>query len=57
MPLKLVLIVVGFMTLSACSVNPPQPTKPKGKWVQMNTHVPAAQAQLKKIQAEQERGK
>ncbi|ELQ0110229.1 conjugal transfer protein TraF [Salmonella enterica] len=57
MPLKLVLIVVGFMTLSACSVNPPQPTKPKGKWVQMNTHVPAAQAQLKKIKTEQERGK
>ncbi|EPE2305470.1 conjugal transfer protein TraF [Salmonella enterica subsp. enterica serovar Muenchen] len=40
-----------LLTLSACSTNPPQPTLPKGKWVQMNTHVPAAQAQLQKIKA------
>lgn len=44
------LAVIGLsLLLSACSVNPPKPVMPKGDWVQMNIQVPAAQAQLKKI--------
>jgi len=48
---KLSILFISVFVLSACSTNPPQPTEPKGKWVQMNTHVPAAQAQLQKIRA------
>ncbi|AZH37165.1 conjugal transfer protein TraF [Salmonella enterica] len=48
---KITVVIFCMLALSACSTNPPQPTLPKGKWVQMNTHVPAAQAQLQKLKA------
>ncbi|HAH4691413.1 TPA: conjugal transfer protein TraF [Escherichia coli] len=44
-------VILCVLALSSCATNPPQPTLPKGKWIQMNTHVPAAQAQLKKLKA------
>jgi uncharacterized protein YcfL len=48
--LKLTALFISFILLSGCSVNPPKPTMPEGKWEQMNTHVPAAKLQLQKIE-------
>jgi len=48
---RVLAVFFSVLMLASCSTNPPKPTEPKGKWVQMNTHVPAAQAQLQKIKA------
>lgn len=51
MKVNILLVLLFSAFLSGCATNPPKPTLPKGEWVQMNTQVPAAKAQLQKINA------